>query len=220
MKDPYDTGNYSVLEIDRSDRGLMKQYENILRQSYETLGFFKPSILPGPDTQCFGLFFDGNMEGTLGLCEPLDSETKPYLRYLPDIGQRPKLLEATNVVLTPTLRGSIAIGILLRVAATRAIDDGFDFVVGITRYQTLRYFVEFGLVPIDHPPLHLMGRDDVDDWIMYYRTSEESAAAYLKERSDRYFHQQKTMNAIRQRRKQAESLHNTLRHGSLSHASV
>ncbi|MDB5984484.1 MAG: hypothetical protein JWQ69_5499 [Pseudomonas sp.] len=220
MKDPFDASNYSVLELNRSNLDVMKQYEKILRQSYEAIGFFKQSILPGPDTQCFGLFFDGNMEGTLGLSEAQYSEEKPYLRYLPEIGHRPKLLEATNVVLTPTLRGSIAIGVLLREAATRAIEGGFDFVVGITRYQTLRYFVEFGLVPIDHPPLHLMGRADVDDWIMYYRTSEASAALYLKERSDRYFHQQKTMSAIRQRRKQIEPLQDTVRNGSMVHASV
>lgn len=219
MKDPYDANNYSVLKIDRSDPALMKNYEDILRQSYETLGFFMPSILPGPDTQCFGLFFDGNMEGTLGLTEANDSESKPYPRYLPDIGQKPKLLEATNVVITPNFRGSIAIGVLLRKAATEAIDGGFDFVVGITRYQTLRYFVDFGLVPIDHPPLHLMGRDDVDDWIMYYRTSDESAASYLRERSNRYFHQQKTMNEIRKRRKQAENSHTAQRIGSF-HASA
>ncbi|MDP3795457.1 MAG: hypothetical protein Q8R13_06100 [bacterium] len=218
MKDPFDARNYSTQEIGRSNRALMSRYEDILRQSYEELGFFKPSVLPDPETHCFGLFFDGEMVGTLGLSDARNFEDKPYLSYLPDIGREPKLLEATNVVLTPNFRGGIAIGLLLKEAANRAISEGYDFIVGITRYQTLRYFVEFGLVPIDHPPLHLMGRDDIDDWIMYYRTNDESAAFYLKERAERYFHQQITMNAIRMRRKHATSLKSVLRKGSLAHA--
>lgn len=220
MKDFYDLRNYSIREIDRSDPDSTYQYEKILRQSYEPLGFFTSSILPGPDTKCFGLYFDEKMEGTLGLCETLYSEANPYFRYLPDIGYRPRLLEATNVVLTPNFRGNITIGILLQEAATRAIKDNFDFIVGITRYQTLRYFVEFGLVPIDHPPLHLLGRDDIDDWIIYYQTNESSAALYLKERSNRYFHQQKTMRAIRQRRKHVEFLQPELKQKSLSHDTI
>lgn len=159
------------------------------------------------------------MVGVFGLCEALHSEAKPYLQHLPNIGYTPQLLEATNVVLTPNFRGNIAIGILLREAATLAINGGFDFVVGVTRYQTLRYFVEFGLVPIDHPPLHLMGRNDIDDWIIYYRTSEETAALYLRERSNRYFHQQKTMNEIRQRHKQIALLDTTHQYVDLAHAS-
>lgn len=203
MDDYFKLTNYSISEINRSDHISMNQYEKILRESYESLGFFKPSILPGPNTQCFGLFFKGRMEGTLGLCESIYSNTNPFYRYLPDIGYKPRILEATNVVLTRNFRGSIAIGVLLREAATRAINNNFDFVAGITRYQTLRYFVDFGLVPTDHPPLHIMGRDDIDDWIIHYRTSESSAAYYLNERSSRYFHQQKIMSDIRQRRKNA-----------------
>lgn len=220
MSELFDASLYTVRKLDRADVNQMYRYEEILRQSYEALGFFKISIMPGPATRCFGLYFKDYMVGTLGLQEANITDSKPYSKYLPSIGREPRLLEATNVVLTPEFRGGIGIGVLLREAALKAIDGGYDYIVGITRYQTLRYFVEFGLVPVDHPPLHLMGREDVDDWIMYYRTSDESAAFYLQERSRRYFHQQKTMYAIKERRKFHEGLRWLSTGKELSSASI
>ncbi|WP_435634690.1 hypothetical protein ACSC9U_24145 [Pseudomonas solani] len=206
MNNFFDANFYTTQELDRADAKQMSRYMGILRQSYEALGFFKSSVMPGSATRCFGLYFKENIVGILGLEEAKITELKPYFEYLPNIGRPPKLLEATNVVLIPEFRGGVGIGVLLREAALQAIKGGFDYIVGITRYQTLRYFVEFGLVPVDHPPLHLMEREDVDDWIVYYRTSDESAASYLRERSERYFHQQKTMYAIRERRKRPGGL--------------
>lgn len=207
MEQPlYDLNRYKIIKLDSDCHS--QRYHEILAEAYTALGFYRQEVLPGPDTQCFGLFFDGEMEATFGLTARPYPEGSLFRSRIPSLqgDSSANLLEASNVVLSPRVRGGLALGIMLHYIASYAVDRGYDYVVGITRYQTLRFFVEFGLVPVDHDPLHVLGREDIDDWVMYYETRGEAARFYLQERARRFFHQQQVMARIRSRRQASVSV--------------
>jgi hypothetical protein len=103
------------------------------------------------------------------------------------------------VILKPSYRGNVALGLLLYEAAKKAWQKNYDYIVGIARHRVLRYFVEFGVIPVLHEPLHLLGKEDLMDFIIYYDTHSANSIQYLEERAKRFFYQEYVMAAIRQR---------------------
>ena len=69
--------------------------------------------------------------------------------------------------------------------------------VGLTRYQTLRYFVEFGATPVYHKPLHLLEKNELNDYIVYYDVKVPEAKSYLEQRFTRFVYQLSVMERIK-----------------------
>lgn len=194
--DRFDPSRYalsSVLEDD--DRSA---YEALMRNAYEPLGFMSPTVLPTERSDCFQIRYNGKLIAVFRLT-PVEDPASAYFPLLP-IGLRPRsnvrLLEVNNVVVDQDFRATIVLGLILVHSATIAVASGYDFVVGITRYQTLRYFVDFGVIPVDHEPLHLLGRPDILDFVIYYDVQTIESRDYIHQRARRYFHQQQVMRSI------------------------
>ncbi len=194
--DAWQVQAYSLRAIDgQLDR---QRYEALLAQVYEPLGFMTDGVLPGRQSRCFVIEYRAAIVAIYRLTE-VDDPRSPYHDLLPGDGGHARdlrLLEVNNVVITRPMRSTILLGLMLHAAASWAHAAGYDRIVGMTRYQTLRFFVEFGVVPIDHAPLHLLGRPELKDFAIYYNTRDPESIAYMHERARRWFHQKAVMRAI------------------------
>ncbi len=175
-------------------------YTRLLAAVYEPLGFMNERILPGPQSRAFLVRYRQQVVGIFRLTEVSDTAS-PYHRWMPTTpgGRAPRWLEVNNVIVAAEFRATILLGLMLYRSACIAQRDGYDAVVGITRWQTLRFFVDFGVVPVEHPPLHLLGRDDLHDFIIYYDTRDPVSVAYMHQRSARWFHQQHVLRRLQNR---------------------
>ncbi|WP_020649667.1 hypothetical protein [Solimonas variicoloris] len=195
--DLYRPERYRIREIDGQLQ--RRTYEALLEQTYGALGFPLAGLRPTDDSRCFLLEFGAQTAATFRLT-PVDDGDHHFRRVLPRAtradGAPLRLLEVNNVIVVPRFRATIALGLLLRHSALHAAAHGYDFIVGLTRYQVLRHFVEFGVVPVDHEPLHLLGRDDLLDFTIYYDTASPASCAYIEQRAQRYFHQQYVLRSI------------------------
>jgi hypothetical protein len=179
-----------------------REYHRVLRAHYEPLGFYTEQVLPSADSVLFMVRHEGSIAAIFRLTG-VDDPGSPYFDLVPgarDAGGRPrKLLEVNNVVIARTYRASIVLGLLLYRSACEAHARGYDFVVGLNRLQILRFFVAFGIVPVDHPPLRLLGKEHLNDFINYYDTADPVSVAYMHERAKRYFHQEYVMRNIQEK---------------------
>lgn len=193
--DRFERERYTVREIE--DHESLGDYRHLIENAYEPLGFMHSDLLPGPESECFELRYDTRLVAVFRLTPVLCGDS-PYFLLSPFSSKAtPKrLLEVNNVVVDTDFRATIVLGLILESCATIAMRREFDYVVGITRQQTLRYFVDFGVIPIDHEPLHLLGREDILDFVIYYDLTSEDSRNYVRQRSIRYFHQQKVMCSI------------------------
>ncbi len=193
--DRFERERYTVKEIE--DHGSLGDYRHLIENAYEPLGFMYSDLLPGPESQCFELRYDARLVAVFRLTPVLCADS-PYFLLPPfcSRGAPERLLEVNNVVVDTEFRATIVLGLILENSATIAMRYQYDYVVGITRQQTLRYFVDFGVIPIDHEPLHLLGREDILDFVIYYDLTSEDSRSYVRQRSIRYFHQQKVMRSI------------------------
>ena len=181
------------------DRGV---YESFLREAYEPLGFVHDSIRPAAGSRCYRVRY-GAQTAAIFRLTPVEDERSPYFRLVPGAtrpdGGRALLLEVNNVIVGRTFRATPALGLILRHCARTAASEGYDFVVGTTRYQTLRHFADFGVVPIDHAPLHLLGRPDLLDFTIFYDTADPASCQYIEQRSKHFFHQQYVLKSIQRK---------------------
>lgn len=192
----------------------MKKYFQLVQDTYESLGFineYSDRFMPRSRTGCYVLTCLGEVVGSCSLTPVVNSKSV-FHKLIPgghtstDI----KMIELNNIILVPRLRGGIGLAIILYHAAVEAIKTGTDFVVGITRYQTLRYFVEAGAIPVDHEPLHLLGRHDLHDFVIYYDIRSLDAQTYLRERARRLFEQVGVLRKIKSRVRCAAVSNSTL----------
>ena len=183
-----------------------QHYRHLLAQVYEPLGFMSERVMPEADSQCFVVRHDGRIAGIFRLTPVVDADS-PYHQWLPAQvqGNTARWLEVNNVVIATEFRATVLLGVILYHCACVAHRQGYAAVVGITRLQTLRFFADFGVVPVDHPPLHLLGRPDLRDFVIYYDTRDAESVAYLHARARRWFHQQYVMRCIQQRCRPAVS---------------
>lgn len=198
--DAYRVEAYQLQEIDAASGAV--DYERLLRETYEPLGFMRGELLPVDGSRCYQLTYRGTLVAIFRLTPVLDDQS-PYFRLVPGAcskdGRRARMVEVNNVVIAAPFRATILLGLLLYHCALSARRMGCDFVVGLTRYQTLRFFVDFGVVPVDHPPLRLLGQAHLLDFVIYYDTGSQESLRYMHERARRYFHQQYVMKSIQQK---------------------
>jgi len=191
---------FEVLEIDADDHGA--DYDRLLREIYEPMGFLRSEILPVSGSRRFCVRHGGSVVAIFRLT-PVEDADSPYFALVPGArathGRRARMAEVNNVVIAAPFRATILLGLLLYRSAIAAHDMGCDFVVGLTRSQTLRFFVDFGVIPVDHPPLRLLGKEYLLDFVIYYDTHSPCSLDYMHERARRYFHQQYVMKNIQQK---------------------
>ena len=188
---------YRVSPINCEDCDLYNEYIQILKVTYSPLGFFRPSVLPKENTQCFGLMFDGNLEGIFAITPISDISKTPYMLLVPNMGHSRKVAEISNVVLRKRVRGAVALGVILYEAAQFAVAENYDALVGTTRHQTLPFFVDFGVTPVFHEPLHLMGDQSIDDFVIYFETADTESIEYMHARAKRFFQKEMVLAKIK-----------------------
>jgi hypothetical protein len=181
----------------------LERYLELVRETYGPLGFMNDhadGFMPRSSTQCHVLTYCGEVVGSCSLT-PVKDERSLFHNLVPggDLQSGAQMIELNNIILVPELRGGIGLALILYHAAIRALETGADLVVGITRYQTLRHFVEAGAIPVDHEPLHMLGREDLHDFVIYYDIRTRDARTYLRERARRLFAQARTLHNIRSR---------------------
>src|SRR5262249_51999767 len=81
--------------------------------------------------------------------------------------------------------------------AEAAVTFGADLLVGITRASLLKSFVKFGLDPAVHEPLHLLGDEKINDFIIYYDFRAPGAVEYMRARTSRVVEQSRRMVVLR-----------------------
>lgn len=194
-----EVGNYEFSPAEESD---LVVYHQLVREAYDPLGFLNDhaaDFMPRAGTRCFVLSYQGDVIGSCALTAVPEGSVFHELLPAEITEMRPSMTELNNIILRPELRGGIGLALLLYHAAEAAIGNGSDLVVGITRYQTLRHFVEAGAIPVLHEPLHLLGREDLHDFAIYYDMRSQDARTYLRERARRLFGQAAVLSRIRDR---------------------
>lgn len=198
--DTCDAGNY---RFEAATPVQLERYLDLVRETYGPLGFLNDhsgGFMPRGGTRCFVLTYCDEVVGSCSLT-PVQDERSLFHHLVPggDVQSGAQMIELNNIILVPELRGGIGLALILYHAAIHALETGGDLVVGITRYQTLRHFVEAGAIPVDHEPLHMLGREDLHDFVIYYDIRTRDAQTYLRERARRLFAQARTLHKIRSR---------------------
>lgn len=195
----YDCHSYRVKRIHKNEAGLYSAYIQLLEKAYSPLGFLQPKILPKPNALCFGLFFHGGLEGIFAITPISEIDETPYIDLIPGATRSQRFVEITNVVVQKRVRGAVALRVMLYEAAQFAVTHGYSALVGITRHQTLPFFVDFGATPIFHEPLHLMGDYSINDFAIYFDASNHESIAYMHTRAKRFFEKELVLAKIRHR---------------------
>jgi len=195
LEEAHQVENYSFEEFYTPEQ--IRQYDSLVEQTYRSVGFLDEKILPRQNTQRYGVTLRGELIGICSLT-PVTDENNVFVDVLPEFRKK-RLIELNNVILKPEYRGSVTLGIILYESAKRGWQGNYDYIVGITRFKVLRHFVDFGVVPLLHKPLHLLGKEDLLDFIIYYDTHSPDSIQYMEERAKRYFHQEYVLAAIRER---------------------
>ena len=181
----------------------LRAYHELVRTTYGPLGFLNDhadGFMPREGTNCYVLCYLDEVVGSCSLT-PVQDDQSVFHRYIPDqAGERgARMMELNNIILVPELRGGIGLSLILYHATLSALKDGAELIVGVTRYQTLRHFVEAGAIPVNHEPLHMLGREDLHDFVIYYDIRSADALTYLRERARRLFGQALTLKEIKVR---------------------
>lgn len=191
---------YEVVEITtESDR---TEYVRTLTYHYERLGFMAEWVLPAPNSRQFLLRHAGEVSGLFRLTEVSDTHSHLRTALQRSVGSHAnnwRLIELNNVLVRPEFRGTPVLGLILYRSACEAHAAGYDCVVGLTRVQVLRFMVDFGVIPVDHPPLSVMEKQHLVDFVTYFDTRRPESIAYMHERAKRYFHQEFVMRNIREK---------------------
>nr|WP_322721284.1 hypothetical protein [Nostoc sp. ChiQUE02]MDZ8234391.1 hypothetical protein [Nostoc sp. ChiQUE02] len=199
VMEKYLVENFSFKEICLSQE--VDEYIDFMEKTYQALNFPYKELYPKHDSRLIRLNFKGELAGICAL-NSIRGKENDYYRFVPAIrslNRLTNLLEVSNFIIKPEYRGTIAIGLMMYECAKLSMKFGYDYLVGITRYQVLRHFVDFGVVPVDHEPLHLLNREDILDFIIYYDTHSSDSIRYMHERAKRYFHQRYVMTCIKEK---------------------
>ena len=195
-----DAGNY---RFEVASPSQLECYLDLVCETYGPLGFLNDhsgTFMPRNGTRCYVLTYCDEVVGSCSLT-PVEDDRSLFHSLVPggDLQSGTQMIELNNIILAPELRGGIGLALILYHAAVQALETGGDLVVGITRYQTLRHFVEAGAIPVDYEPLHMLGREDLHDFVIYYDIRTGDAQTYLRERARRLFAQARTLHKIRNR---------------------
>ena len=195
-----DADLYEVQELSRIED--YQEYDALLSKVYEPLGFMSDRVRPCKTSRCYRVRHADTTVAVFRLTKVTDPRSD-FHRLIPELACTPSevepLLEVNNVVIEREYRGTPTLGVILRFCARQAASEQYRAVVGITRYQTLRYFAEFGVLPVSHEPLHVLGRSDLLDFIIYYDTRDPASRQYMEERTTRVFKQLRILKEIETR---------------------
>lgn len=189
-------------EIRRIDKGADPQeYYRLLTEAYEPLGFMTQDILPSEKSERYQILYHGQVVAIFRMTAVEDKRSH-YFNLVPGAmagGLRRRLAEVNNVIIASDFRATILLGLIVYHSAWLAHRGDYDYVVGLTRHQTLRFFVDFGVIPVDHPPLHLLGKKHLLDFVIFFDTKSPKSVTYMHERAARYFHQQYVMKSLHEK---------------------
>ena len=157
-------------------------YDELLSSTYLRERIFSKTFLPTPDASRFGVTDEeGRIVGICGLKDLDPDRTDLFLTRLPvKRSSDLKVKEVINVVIARPYHGSAAFAVLCGGIAEAAVAVGADLLVGITRAALLKSFVQFGLDPAIHEPLHLLGDERINDFIIYYDFRASGAIEYMR----------------------------------------
>ena len=175
-------------------------YSDLLKTTYAKLGFLEPNSefeIVSPNATRFLLHYEAEHIGMYGLRE-VPSEHAHYAQWVPGFaGSQDRALEVHNFILTQAHRGQIGRVLMLHHAVGYALEHGYAYLVGIARYSALKFFVDAGAVPVYHPPLHLLGKSDLRDFVMYFDLRQPGDVDYLQQRAERLIHQICVLHALK-----------------------
>lgn len=197
--DAYLAESYELREIDGEADACA--YESLLEQTYEPMGFMRKELKPDAKSLCYLIRYRGTVVAIFRLT-PIENPSNPIALLIPPVpGYRgaARLVEVNNVVIAAEFRSGILLGLLLYHCACIAHAHAFHRVVGATRHQVLRHFVDFGVVPVEHPPMRLLGEEHLLDFVIYYDTHSPESVIYMHERARRYFHQSYVLRSIQEK---------------------
>ncbi|MET1077116.1 MAG: hypothetical protein ABWY06_03745 [Pseudomonas sp.] len=187
-------------------------YENILANAYNKLGFDLARIKVPPRGQRFFIRRNQQVAAIGALSQVQRGEH--YFRYIPELqglsAQDTRVCEVHNVIVLDEARGGYTLAVLMYECAKWAVAHSYQYIVGLTRYQVLRHFVAFGINPVQHPPLSLLGQPHLKDFIIYYDTHSPEALRYMHARARNYFQQERTMRRIKELYLRREPAHESL----------
>jgi hypothetical protein len=174
-------------------------YDELLSSTYTRERIFSKAFLPGSDVRRFGVVDEeGRIAGICGLKDLDRDRTEFFLARIPvSVCSNIRLKEVINVVIRRPYHGSSAFSILCGGVAEAAVAFGADLLVGITRASLLKSFVKFGLDPAVHEPLHLLGDEKINDFIIYYDFRAPGAVEYMRARTSRVVEQSRRMVVLR-----------------------
>jgi hypothetical protein len=180
-------------------------YDRIVETTYRQLDVYCDEFQPKRDATRYGLEFEGKLVGICSI-DPVEEDDSVYTRLVPEIRARAlaldrplRLLETKNVIVAPEHQNGVALGVMMEWNRAFSHREGFDYVVGTVRWEVLSAFVRVGLVPVANPPLRLLKRDDVLDFLIYFDTHSEMADTYIREKFRRYFHEKRELAIIKER---------------------
>ncbi len=196
----FDFTQFSVKHIADWDTEKQEQYTALLEKTYRPLGFLKPSVYPSKNSLRHALYFKESMEGIFSIT-PLekiaDASYRALVPFLQELPKDARIAEISNVILRKRVRGGVALGVMLYSAARCAVNEKYQALVGLTRFQTLPFFVDFGVSPVFHAPLHCMGDDSINDFAIYFDISSKKSIDYMHIRASKFFEKEFTLARIR-----------------------
>ncbi|GAA3122016.1 hypothetical protein ACFQ0X_06390 [Streptomyces rectiviolaceus] len=171
----------------------LQEYGDFLRGALKPLGLFSEDFLPRASSECYKVTFRGQLVAIFRLT-PAAPESA-FHRTIPG-GRGKKILEVNNVAVEQSYKGDLLLGIIMRNCALLSHVKGYDFVAGLIRYEILPLFTDFGTIPVRHTPFHVLGDEDVHDFVTYFMTDSKEHIDYAISRSYHYFHRKVTMRGI------------------------
>jgi len=180
-------------------RAEFDEYDELLSGTYLRERIFSKAFLPGSDVRRFGVVDEeGRIAGICGLKNVDRARSEFLLERIPvSVSSSIQIKEVINVVIRRPYHGSSAFAILCGGVAEAAVALGAHLLVGITRASLLKSFVKFGLDPAVHEPLHLLGDEKINDFIIYYDFRAPGAVEYMRARTARVIEQSRRMVVLR-----------------------
>jgi hypothetical protein len=182
---------YQTIEITGAQD--QHQYRDFLERALKPLGLYSDDFLPGAASSCYKITFRDQTVAIFRLTPVAASSL--FHRVIPGACGK-KILEVNNVAVEKSYKGDLLLGIILRNCALLSHAKGYEFVAGLVRHEILPAFVDFGTIPVQHDPLHLLGDDGICDYVTYFMTDEQEHIDYALARSYHYLHRKITMKNI------------------------
>lgn len=179
--------------------GDSREYLRLLVGIRRPVALVHPSALPPADSRCFRVHYRDELVAMFRLSAVADSASPYYRRVtgaVAEDGGLRRLVEIDHCVIAAAFRDGVLLGLMLQRAMCSAIETGADFIVATAPHQALRLFVDFGAMPVDHPPLPVAGREQALDFVVCYDLRTPESRSYLQERASRYLDQRYALKCI------------------------